>query len=206
MSKTTAKILLIGESGVGKTAMLQRLTQGTFDGIYTASVGVDLKTKIVEINGEEVIMEIWDAAGQERFRSVTQSYYRGTHAAVIVFDLTDKTSFEMVGYWLSEMEKDNNRPIIALVGNKSDLSNARTVPIEVIRATYPSLRYFECSAVNGKNIEEIFVFIAQQFIQRIKSNTAVEYKEFQPNCFDSAIATEDQPITIKTVHNENKCC
>ncbi|EDR29694.1 GTP-binding protein YPT1, putative [Entamoeba dispar SAW760] len=206
MSKTTAKILLIGESGVGKTAMLQRLTQGTFDGIYTASVGVDLKTKVIKINEEEITMEIWDAAGQERFRSVTQSYYRGTHAAIIVFDLTDKTSFEMVGYWLSEMEKDNNHPIIALVGNKSDLSNARTVPIEVIRATYPSLRYFECSAVNGKNIEEIFVFIAQQFVQRMKSNTVVEYKEFQTNCFESNIVTEDQSITIKTIHNENKCC
>ncbi|ELP89167.1 hypothetical protein EIN_485590 [Entamoeba invadens IP1] len=158
------KCLLLGESGVGKTACVQRLVETTFDNMYTASVGVDFKIKEIPIGDEVVRIELWDTAGQERFRSITKTYYRGSDAAVVMFSLTDKNSFDRIAYWLNEMQDLQKRPIVVLAGNKCDLTSERSVFAEEVTAAFPDLKYFETSAESGKNITEVFQCLAQTYV------------------------------------------
>ncbi|KAL7715099.1 GTP-binding protein YPT1 [Entamoeba marina] len=123
---------------------------GSFDNIYVSSVGVDFKTKLVRVGDKEVNLEIWDTAGQERFRSVASTYYRGSFGAIIVFDLTDKRSFEKVRYWVSEMKRELDKPYIVIVGNKTDLIEERAVNLNDIKQTFVNETYMECSAQSGK--------------------------------------------------------
>lgn len=152
-------------------------------------------------------------AGQERFRSITQTYYRGCQAALIVFDLTDTTSFLRVcdseltvantqtSYWLNEMEKEADKPIIVIVGNKCDLTDARTVNEEEIRSSYGNNKYFECSAQSGKNIEQVFYEIAKEYLQTTRtrqvggSDAHTDREEPLP---------DDVPIVIK--EKKKSCC
>merc|ERR1712023_164091 len=121
-------LVLIGDSGVGKSCLLLRFADDTYTDSYISTIGVDFKIRTIELDGKTVKLQIWDTAGQERFRTITSSYYRGAHGIIIVYDVTDKESFQNVKHWLQEIEKyANDGVVMLLVGNKSDLQSKKVV-------------------------------------------------------------------------------
>ena len=124
---TNLKILIIGESGVGKSSILLRFTDDAFDPEISATIGVDFKVKVITVDGNKVKLAIWDTAGQERFRTLTPSYYRGGQGAILVYDVTNRESFQKIEDWLNELETytTNHDMIKMLVGNKCDKEDER---------------------------------------------------------------------------------
>lgn len=133
------KILIIGDSGVGKTSILNRFSTDTFNESFISTIGVDFKIKKVNVNGNDVKLQVWDTAGQERFRTITSSYYRGAHGIIIVFDVSDKDSFLNVDHWIKEIDSYciNRNIQKILIGNKIDLE--RKVTYE--EANYMAIKY-----------------------------------------------------------------
>uniref|UniRef100_A0A1L8DV28 Putative rab subfamily protein of small gtpase n=1 Tax=Nyssomyia neivai TaxID=330878 RepID=A0A1L8DV28_9DIPT len=124
------KLLIIGDSGVGKSSLLIRFSDNTFSGSYITTIGVDFKIRSVVINGQRVKLQIWDTAGQERFRTITSTYYRGTHGVIIVYDVTNGDSFANVKRWLQEIEQNCDVVNKVLVGNKNDFPERKLVETE----------------------------------------------------------------------------
>merc|ERR1712112_94651 len=120
---TTLKILIIGDSGAGKSSLLLRFTDDTFDPEQAATIGVDFKVKTLNVDGNRAKLAIWDTAGQERFRTLTPSYYRGAQGVIVVYDVTNRESFSKIENWLTELEtySTNQDLVKMLVGNKCDL-------------------------------------------------------------------------------------
>lgn len=151
------KLLLIGDSGVGKSCLLLRFSDDTYTNDYISTIGVDFKIKTVELDGKTVKLQIWDTAGQERFRTITSSYYRGAHGIIIVYDVTDHDSFNDVKMWLQEIDRYATAGVLKLmVGNKSDLQDKRMVEYDVAKEFADSLQipFLETSALDSSNVEE----------------------------------------------------
>mmetsp|Transcript_2456 Transcript_2456/g.5495 ORF Transcript_2456/g.5495 Transcript_2456/m.5495 type:complete len:206 (-) Transcript_2456:449-1066(-) len=174
------KLLLIGDSGVGKSCLLVRFADDTFSEIYMSTIGVDFKIRTVKRDGKTIKLQIWDTAGQERFRTITSSYYRGAHGIIIVFDLTNRESFSNVKSWLREIARFASENVSRLlVGNKSDLSMQRVVDFETAKefADAHDMKYIETSARTAENVEDAFLEMAREiqasnrFEQPIKNNT-----------------------------------
>lgn len=206
--KFTYKIILIGDANIGKTSIIERYINNRFSEKYICTIGVDFSIKTLMINGTKIKLQIWDTAGSERFRQITNSYYRGSNAAIIVFDLTKKQSFINVKYWLnsfSDICNNINDKIIILVGNKSDLTN-REVKDEDIYAfinLYPNLFYMECSALSGNNIEKMFSFVAEKLYEYFKSRDSnVESNNLKLTSDFHRIQSE----LNKTVNEKEKKC
>lgn len=122
------KLLLIGDSGVGKSCLLLRFADDTYSESYISTIGVDFKIRTIEHDGKTIKLQIWDTAGQERFRTITSSYYRGAHGIIVVYDVTDQDSFDNVKQWLQEIERYASENVKKLlVGNKSDLTQKKQV-------------------------------------------------------------------------------
>jgi Ras-related protein Rab-8A len=115
------KLLLVGDSGVGKTSLLQRFTADAFTASFISTIGIDFKTKVLELDGTRVRLQIWDTAGQERFRTITTSYFRGAHGIALCFDATDRRSFASVTAWMAQVADNADAGVqLVLVGTKSD--------------------------------------------------------------------------------------
>lgn len=156
------KLLVIGDAGVGKSAILLRFADNTFSDSYINTIGVDFKIQNVEVNGERVKLQIWDTAGQERFRTITSTYYRGTNGIIVVYDVTSAQSFQNVKKWLLEIsDNDCNSVPKVLVGNKTDLR--REVPREEAEkfAKSKKIKYFESSAKLDQGIWDIFYHLTE---------------------------------------------
>lgn len=170
-----AKILTIGESGVGKTCILLRYTDNKFIKHHLTTIGIDYKTKDVNINGKSIKLKIWDTAGQERFRNITQQYYKGADGIVLVFDLTDRNSFEKIREWMKQIQSYTQRESIAIVllGNKCDAENKAVSAKEAadIAAEY-NMKFFETSAMNNINIEESFKQLSTEIVKIKESKNA----------------------------------
>ena len=154
------KIILIGDSAVGKTSLLLKFTDGAFSDQATATIGAEYKEKEITLNNRKIILQIWDTSGQERFHSLTQNFYRGSDGILFVFDVTNKESFHNLEYWLNEAKEDDVKKI--LIGNKIDLPS-RTISkerMENLGKRY-NLKSFETSAKTGENVEKIFTEIAE---------------------------------------------
>ncbi|SCU77294.1 LAFA_0A00892g1_1 [Lachancea sp. 'fantastica'] len=170
------KLLLIGDSGVGKSCLLLRFSDDTYTNDYISTIGVDFKIKTVELDGKTVKLQIWDTAGQERFRTITSSYYRGAHGIIIVYDVTDQDSFNDVKMWLQEIDRYATAGVLKLmVGNKSDLQDKRVVEYDVAKEFADSLQipFLETSALDSSNVEEAFLTMAKQ----IKDSMAQQHKD-----------------------------
>ena len=144
------KLLLIGDSGVGKSCLLLRFADDTYTESYISTIGVDFKIRTMELEGKTIKLQIWDTAGQERFRTITSSYYRGAHGIIIVYDVTDMESFNNVKTWLQEIDKYASDSVNKLlVGNKCDLVVKKTVDTGVAKEFADSLNipFLETSAV-----------------------------------------------------------
>ena len=167
------KILLLGDSGVGKSCIILRYIEDTFSVNLMNSIGVDFKLKNIEIDNKKIKLQIWDTAGQERFRTITTSYYKGAHAIVIVFDITDKDSFEHVNVWMQDIDKFAKAGgMRILVGNKCDLEHQRAVTKDQGNemALKYGIKYIETSAKDTINIEELFVNTAKTLMNKQQSN------------------------------------
>ena len=166
------KVLLLGDSDVGKSSLILRYTDETFNSKLVNSIGVDFKMKKKEIDGKVIKVQIWDTAGHERFRSITYSYYRGANAIIIVFDLSDKKSFINITEWLKQIGKHAKENVFMfLVGNKSDLVDERKVTYEEAKqyADEHELPYIETSAKEGININELFDSSIKSFLTNAKN-------------------------------------
>ena len=165
------KIIIIGDSNVGKSNILSRYTKDQFQGNSKATVGVELGTKFVKIEGVGAKLQIWDTAGQERYRSLTSSYYKGCHGCFIVYDITNEASFHSISTWYEQAVKEAGKDIsIILVGNKCDLENERKVSKEQgeEKAKTMNASFFETSALSKVNIDDIFNEIVNNIFQRTK--------------------------------------
>lgn len=170
------KIILIGNSNTGKTSLINRYINNTFDDKYMCTVGVDFMMKKIQIDNIDLKLQIWDTAGMEKYKQITTSYYRGAQVAVVVFDLTCHHTFEAVKKWIDDFLmicNKNIKPIIALVGNKCDLANERKVTQEEIdkfmKINSNSYTYIEASAKSGVNVEELFFKLSKELLARCKS-------------------------------------
>ncbi|BFZ18752.1 hypothetical protein BsWGS_21791 [Bradybaena similaris] len=161
------KLLIIGDSGVGKSSLLLRFADNVFSGTYITTIGVDFKIRTIDINGERVKLQIWDTAGQERFRTITSTYYRGTHGVVVVYDVTSGESFANVQRWLHEIDQNCDVVNRILVGNKDDDPDRKVVLTQDAQrfAERMQIQLFETSAKENKNVEEMFNAITKLVLE-----------------------------------------
>ena len=153
------KILLLGDTSVGKTCFFMQYVDNTFHEVHISTVGLDNKVKDVQLDDKVYKVQIWDTAGQDRFRSITKNYFKGAHGIVLLYDITNKVSFENVRNWLKQIKEEvDDNVCIILVGNKIDLEDKRQVTKEEGEnmAEEYGLMHFECSAKTGENIHESF--------------------------------------------------
>ena len=164
------KLLLIGDSGVGKSCLLLRFADDTYTESYISTIGVDFKIRTLELDGKTVKLQIWDTAGQERFRTITSSYYRGAHGIIVVYDVTDQESFHNVKQWLNEIDRYANENVNKmLVGNKCDLTTKKVVNTDDAKAYAETvgIPFLETSAKDSTNVEQAFIMMAAEIKARM---------------------------------------
>jgi small GTP-binding protein len=165
-TEVTFKVLMIGDSSVGKTASLARFAEDTFPHSFISTVGIDYKQRVLDVDGVKVRLSIWDTAGQERFRTLTNAYYRGAHGVVIMYDITNRSSFLNVPGWITDTrEYGSANTKMVLVGNKVDRPD-RDVPQEDGEklAKVHRLRFFETSALEGTNCDAVFEVLSREML------------------------------------------
>ena len=163
------KILLLGDSSVGKTCFLMRYADNTFQEIHMSTIGLDYKLKNVQIDdGKIVKIQIWDTAGQDRFRSITKNYYKGAHGIILLYDVTSRKTFENVKNWVTQIKEEvSDKVTIILVGNKIDDESNRKVSTEEGEqmAKECGLNFFETSAKSGINIDTTFNELVKKTVE-----------------------------------------
>lgn len=170
------KVVLIGESGVGKSNLLSRFTKNEFNHDTRTTIGVEFSTRTVELNTFTIKAQIWDTAGLERYRAITSAYYRGAVGALLVFDITKHLTYESVERWLKELyEHTESHIVVMLVGNKIDLESERSVPTEEARdfAEKKGILFLETSALNSTNVEEAFNSVLTEIHKRVSGKEVV---------------------------------
>uniref|UniRef100_A0A0G4IEV7 Uncharacterized protein n=1 Tax=Chromera velia CCMP2878 TaxID=1169474 RepID=A0A0G4IEV7_9ALVE len=161
------KLVLIGDSGVGKSCLLLRFADDSFTDSYITTIGVDFRFRTIQVDDKVIKLQIWDTAGQERFRTITSAYYRGADGIVMVYDVTDKESFDHLEDWLTEVNRYASESTCKLiVGNKADLSKEREITLEEAekRGEEMGLKVIEASAKDATNVEQAFSQIARQLV------------------------------------------
>jgi len=154
------KLLLLGDSGVGKSSLMIRQCDQEFSFNTLSTVGIDFKEQRLLVNGKQIKLQIWDTAGQERFRTITKSYYRGAQGYILVYDVTSRMSFEHIKYWLNEVKKHGREDFYTiLVGNKMDLDIDRVVTKEEGKsfANQHGIEFTETSAKDGRHVSDLFI-------------------------------------------------
>jgi len=162
------KVVLIGDSGVGKSNLLSRFTRNEFNLESKSTIGVEFATRSIQVDGKTIKAQIWDTAGQERYRAITSAYYRGAVGALLVYDIAKHLTYENVERWLNELRDHADQNIvIMLVGNKSDLRHLRAVPTDEAKAFAErnNLSFIETSALDSTNVETAFQNILTEIYQ-----------------------------------------
>jgi len=177
------KVVIVGDSGVGKSCLLKRFATNEFNENHYTTIGVDFEVRTVDIDGKAVKLQLWDTAGQERFRTITSTYYRGAHAILLVYDVCSASTFQNVSYWLNEIRRAlnssssatqrNDSAVIVLVGNKADCpASQREVSFEEGSrvATEMGVSHFmETSAKSSLNVTRAFMTMAQSYVENFAS-------------------------------------
>ena len=163
------KVLLIGDIGVGKSSIFNRFGKSTYDGDYKSTIGVDFLSIVLDdvpgCKNEKLMIQLWDTAGQEKFRTITRTYFKGAHGAIIVYDITSRTSFNNVHGWVQDVEKYSTLGITKLlIGNKCDDTANRKVTFEEGQelADMYKMPFIETSAKNDMNVMEAFYSLTQE--------------------------------------------
>eukprot|EP00794_Sanderia_malayensis_P006518 gene6518-7262_t len=156
------KLLLIGDSGVGKTCVLFRFSEDAFNSTFISTIGIDFKIRTIELDGKKIKLQIWDTAGQERFRTITTAYYRGAMGIMLVYDITIEKSFDNIRNWIRNIDEHAAADVEKMVlGNKCDMEDKRQLAIEY------SLKFMETSAKTGQNVEEAFITLARDIKKKM---------------------------------------
>jgi Ras-related protein Rab-8A len=202
------RVLMIGDSSVGKTSLVLRYDKRSFSGQFTTTIGVDYSDRLMEIAGRKVKLQIWDTAGQERFHSLTTSFFKRAEGFVVVFDLSQRSTFEGIGRWMSDISEQGKSGVnVVLVGNKCDLAEKRAVTEEEgsdLAKRYGGL-YFETSAKENVNIDGVFTHIAEAVKSRLDSIQEKDEKAIR----DSLNLAQDSNTTSRSAGGRNKsspCC
>lgn len=178
------KMVLIGDSAVGKSQLLARFARNEFSVDSKATIGVEFQTKTLSIDNKTVKAQIWDTAGQERYRAVTSAYYRGAVGAMLVYDMSKRQSFDHISKWLEELRVHADKNIVVmLIGNKSDLGSLRAVPTEDAQefAQRENLFFMETSALEATNVETAFFTVLTEIYQIISKKTLTANDENDPD-------------------------
>ena len=195
------KILLLGDSGVGKTSILLRYVEEKYEQNCVSTIGIDYKIKDLEYKNFKIKLQIWDTSGEERYKSITQNFYRNTDCLFIVFDITKKKTFDSIKTWINEANEYNENTKIILLGNKIDLEDQRKVTKEIATnfANKNNLKYIETSAKENKGIEESFTSIIDLLLEGKNEKEILE--EFSYNTDKSLSITTD-----KKNKKKKQCC
>ena len=201
------KFIIIGDAAVGKSNLLVRYTSGQFKEEYQLTIGVEFGSNDVIIGDNTYRIQIWDTAGQENFRSITRSYYKNTACAIIVYEISNKKSFENISSWIEECKNTAPKSILmVLVGNKCDLEDNREVTEEEGRefAEKNGMLFFETSAKTGKNVEELFKQSVKVIDQKIKEN----YYDLENDSCGIKKGNEEINVVLETNLEKDKkgCC
>ncbi|XP_003967490.1 ras-related protein Rab-8B [Takifugu rubripes] len=168
------KLLLIGDSGVGKTCLLFRFSEDSFNTTFISTIGIDFKIRTIELDGKRVKLQIWDTAGQERFRTITTAYYRGAMGIMLVYDTSNEKSFENIKNWIRNIEEHASSDVEKMIlGNKCDMTDRRQVSKdrgEKLAIDY-GVKFMETSAKSGLNVEEAFYTMARDILHNLSSKT-----------------------------------
>ena len=195
------KIVLVGDSGVGKTNLLLRYHKNEFNTQTKATVGVEFGNTKVQIDNALIKAQIWDTAGQERYRSITSAYYKGAHGALIVYDITRKDSFDSVEKWLSDLKNNGEeKMVIMAIGNKCDMVNERVISTEdgEAKAQRNNIAFLETSALNATNVAKAFDELIQKLYVAFK-------KDFEDNDEDD-LGENANTIEIRTGNSKKEQC
>merc|ERR1711908_137923 len=168
------KLLLIGDSGVGKSCLLCRYSDDVFNSNFITTIGIDFKIRTIELDGKKIKLQVWDTAGQERFRTITQAYYRGAMGILLVYDVTDEKSWSNIRGWMRNIEQHANTEVVkVLLGNKCDMTNKSAVSTEdgeALAAEY-GIEFFETSAKEKINVDQAFTRMAKLIKDKRKDET-----------------------------------
>jgi Ras-related protein Rab-8A len=188
------KLLLVGDSGIGKSALLCKYCDDNFSPIFLSTIGIDFRLKMLEYNSKRIKVQVWDTAGQERFKSLTSAYYRGSHTAIVCYDITNANSFNHVESWIDDIRhRTSHIPeglMFTIVGCKCDLTSSRVISYEQGRDLALKYRalFFETSAKDKINVEEIFYHTTDRIMKARIANKI------------------EQQILIPQEVETNKCC
>ena len=163
------KVMLLGDSSVGKTCFLKRYIDDTFQDVYLSTIGFDYKYKFITLkDGKKIKMQIWDTAGQERFRTIGKGYYKGAHGIILIYDVTSQKSFDSIKTWLNEIKSEaSNKVCVFLVANKIDIEErliSREDGEEIAKNN--NLDFYESSAKDNINVSEVFQDLAEKINEK----------------------------------------
>ncbi|MED6257304.1 Ras- protein Rab-11A [Ataeniobius toweri] len=201
------KVVLIGDSGVGKSNLLSRFTRNEFNLESKSTIGVEFATRSIQVEGKTIKAQIWDTAGQERYRAITSAYYRGAVGALLVYDIAKHLTYENAERWLKELQDHaDSNIVIMLVGNKSDLRHLRAVPTEEAKgfAEKNALSFLETSALDSSNVELAF----QTILTAIYNIVSQRQMSGHGNS-DFAPTSNVVPITVEPTQSSSSkgaCC
>jgi len=174
------KVVLIGDSGVGKSNLLSRFTRNEFNLESKSTIGVEFATRSINVDGKTLKAQIWDTAGQERYRAITAAYYRGAVGALLVYDISKQATYANVNRWLKELrDHADSNIVIVLVGNKSDLKHLRAVSTDEAKqyCADNNLTFIETSALDGSNVDAAFQNILTDIYRIVSSKSLAENSE-----------------------------
>ncbi|KAK9725734.1 hypothetical protein RND81_05G165200 [Saponaria officinalis] len=203
------KVVLIGDSAVGKSQLLARFARNEFSVDSKATIGVEFQTKTLVIDQKVVKAQIWDTAGQERYRAVTSAYYRGAVGAMLVYDMTKRQSFDHIARWLEELRGHADKNIVMmLIGNKCDLASLRAVPIEDAKefAERENLFFMETSALDSTNVETAFLTVLTEIYRTVSKKTLSANGDLDVT--GNASLLKGTQIIVPETNNQGKggCC
>lgn len=201
------KYIIIGDTGVGKSCLLLQFTDKRFQPVHDLTIGVEFGARMVNIDGKQIKLQIWDTAGQESFRSITRSYYRGAAGALLVYDITRRETFQHLTSWLEDARRHSNQTMtIMLIGNKSDLDSRRAVSYEEGEkfARQHDLIFMETSAKNDENVEEAFIRTAKIIYDKIQRGV-IDVNNEMNGVKVGNVSTTDL-INDNTDQSRSRCC
>uniref|UniRef100_A0A8B9Q4R8 small monomeric GTPase n=1 Tax=Apteryx owenii TaxID=8824 RepID=A0A8B9Q4R8_APTOW len=202
-------IVLIGDSGVGKSNLLSRFTRNEFNLESKSTIGVEFATRSIQVDGKTIKAQIWDTAGQERYRAITSAYYRGAVGALLVYDIAKHLTYENVERWLKELrDHADNNIVIMLVGNKSDLRHLRAVPTDEARAFAEknNLSFIETSALDSTNVEEAFKNILTEIYRIVSQKQIADRSAHDESPGNNVVDISVPPTTDGQKSNKLQCC
>lgn len=196
------KLVVIGDSGVGKSSICTRYTKGVYNDMFLTTIGVDFECHTIVLDDKIIKLQIWDTAGQERFKAITNSFYRGAQGIIIVFDVTNWESFDNVKNWLEEVNRrEHETPYKLLLGNKCDQESKRVISFDAANeyANKLNIPYLETSAKDAINVDQAFINMASEIKTRVISGSLNSNTHgFDQECIQSPTYTNDQSY--------NTCC